>query len=80
MKEDGGPAYPVIDRTHTVGGFNEIHDYRMESYGMSLRDYFAGQALTGLLAADTQERHDEEWMAVSAYSISDALLAERVKP
>ena len=77
MKEDGGPAYPVIDRTQTTGEYDEIHNYRMESYGMSLRDYFAGQALTGLLAANTQERYDEEWMAVSAYSIADAMLTER---
>ena len=74
MKEDGGKALPQVQQQCLQGGQSEYIG------GMSLRDYFAGQALTGLLAADTQERHDEEWMAVSAYSISDAMLAERVKP
>ena len=82
MKEDGGPAYPVIDRTQTTGEYDEIHNYRMESYGMSLRDYFAGQALAGFTAA-----HDEEgtWMsdpvcaAREAYLTADAMLAEREK-
>ena len=37
-KQDGGPAFPVSDQgVHGV-------------YGMSLRAYFAGQALMGLLA------------------------------
>ena len=74
MKEDGGKALPQVQQQCLQGGQSEYIG------GMSLRDYFAGQALAGLLAADTQERHDEEWMAVSAYSISDAMLAERAKP
>ena len=74
MKEDGGKALPQVQQQCLQGGQSEYIG------GMSLRDYFAGQALTGLLAADTQERHDEEWMAVSAYSISDAMLAERAQP
>ena len=73
MKEDGGKALPQVQQQCLQGGQSEYIG------GMSLRDYFAGQALTGLLAANTQERYDEEWMAVSAYSISDAMLAEREK-
>lgn len=44
----------------------------------SLRDYFAGQALTGLLAGETAER---EWTvsgaAASAYSFADAMMKAR---
>ena len=37
-QNDGGPAFPVADLSKT------------QCPGMSLRDYFAGQALAGLLA------------------------------
>ncbi len=38
--DDGGPAFPVtLDHRGCVG-----------AYGMSLRDWFAGQALSGLCA------------------------------
>ena len=43
----GGPAFPRI-------GHNRIpdmqHDYHEAQEGMSLRDYFAGQALAGIMA------------------------------
>ena len=47
--------------------------------GMTLRDYFAGQALAGILAncfSDTtaEQMHD---VAPMAYKFADALIAER---
>ena len=58
--------------------------------GMSLRDYFAGQALAGSLPnlrmfSDELERREksgvtlEASMAESAYAMADAMLAERGK-
>ena len=49
--------------------------------GMTLRDYFAGQALAALVA-DQLARADEELdiLAVSAYEVADALLAARKAP
>lgn len=56
--------------------------------GMSLRDYFAGQALTGFLAAPADKngmavgqraREFPEIAAEWAYSQADAMLAERAK-
>ena len=38
---DGGPAFPVPASEHSQGG-------HFEQYGMSLRDWFAGQALAGI--------------------------------
>lgn len=67
---DGGPAFPLPDvfrpdGVHISGGAS----------GMSLRDYFAGQALVGLLA------HDQLWrdglMARRAYEFADVMLAAR---
>lgn len=71
MKETGGMAFP-----NCAG--NQIF-----APGMTLRDYFAGQALAGLTAA-----HDttggwtgtvETGCAQEAYAIADAMIAERDK-
>lgn len=45
---------------------------------MSLRDYFAGQAVTGLLA-DTEINEPPEAFASAAYTMADAMLAERAE-
>jgi hypothetical protein len=71
---DGGPAFP----------FNQ---YGVRYGGMTLRDWFAGQALAGqALAAYHEARPDmriitTEAIADRAYSIADAMLrAREVKP
>jgi hypothetical protein len=43
--------------------------------GMSLRDYFAGQALAGL----TAKGYNLKYLPGSAYEIADAMLKEREK-
>ena len=68
---DGGPAFPVWDEMH-----GEI------VAGMSLRDWYAGQALVGLLAARGESN---AFAAASEYAnyaldIADVMLAERTKP
>ena len=46
--------------------------------GMSLRDYFAGQALTGMLAGrNPNVAYTPEGAAERAYSIADAMMTER---
>jgi hypothetical protein len=67
VKEDGGSAYPFVVR-------NDSDDvYR----GMSLRDYFAGQAMAGL--AGNPYIHSDVVIARAAYQIADDMLAERSK-
>jgi hypothetical protein len=61
-KNDGGPAYPVRWP-------NEA--------GMTLLDYFAGQALAGLLAADFEDQFSYEGVARAAYSIAYEMLNAR---
>ena len=55
-------------------------EWEMFQDGMGLRDWFAGQALTGLLAG---RRHDimltDENFAYSAYRVAQAMLVERQK-
>lgn len=43
--------------------------------GMSLRDYFAGQALIALI--NRNNIHDLEMVAENAYVYADAMMAER---
>jgi len=62
---DGGPAFP--------GSKDGLS-------GMALRDYFAGQALSGLLASCAGSEcgmYLEEQAATLAYGIADAMLARR---
>jgi hypothetical protein len=61
-KDDGGPAFPNPDRPHTQPG-------------MSLRDWFAGQALAWLVATGTSIKPDE--YASECYMYADAMLAAR---
>lgn len=58
----------------------EISDQAKAAIGErpSLRDYFAGQALAGLLSND---RLESDWIPIDvardAYTMADAMLAER---
>ena len=70
-KEDEFPAFPV-----TAG--NSVY-----TSGMSLRDYFAGKAITGVVAGywSNQEMNELSlvYLAEEAYNIADAMLAQRLK-
>ena len=81
MKHDGGPAYP---RSYTTPRRDAPNFERHYDPGMSLRDYFAGQALAGLLAypdggaamaEDDWQRH----LSRCAYRYADAMLRQRAK-
>lgn len=75
MKEDGGPAFPVI--VSNPGNAEVIP-------GMTLRDWFAGQALVGCQhimesGNDYFIPDTPEVIAGMAYKLADAMLAERNK-
>jgi hypothetical protein len=64
---NGGPAFPVscaADGTPLRASYQDTD-------GMSLRDWFAGQALTGVQAPTA------EGVAAAAYRVADAMLAAR---
>ncbi len=50
-------------------------DWDSVQNGMSLRDWFAGQALAGRLADGTDRRKRD--VAEEAYAYADAMMAER---
>lgn len=62
---DGGPAFP--------GTSDERY---FTSPGMTLRDYFAGQAVINLMTADVIKLHGvtPHVIAGTAYEIADAML------
>ena len=62
---DSGPAFPVAHVTGKFWGMN----------GMTLRDWFAGQALNGMLASGhwtTPAGHDDEpWFVRAEHDVLD---------
>lgn len=73
-KDNGGSAFPTQQNETQDGKWNQTYES-----GMSLRDWFAGQALGGLL---NHHMLGEEWrkeVAKSCYLFADAMLAERTK-
>jgi hypothetical protein len=48
-----------------------------DTQGMSLRDWFAGQALSGFLAGDPQTEWKPTAVAACAYGMADAMIAAR---
>lgn len=68
---DGGPAFPTpwAAGTATEGG-------------MTMRDWFAGQAMQGMLASANSGGRwdaDHDILTGEAYDIADAMLKERKK-
>jgi hypothetical protein len=63
----GGPAFPVA------------HEVNLETCrkGMSLRDWFAGQALAGWLANPVGDGSDANELARYSYKMADAMLKAR---
>lgn len=83
-KYDGGPAFPMPGGPKDGYG----NPTNRPQSGMSLRDWFAGQALSGPLASifpvympDMKDGGDYsiEQVAAVAYRIADAMIAERGK-
>lgn len=72
---DGGPAFPPSGTPHPT-------DPSKVATGLSLRDWFAGQALAGALARDGAMNSSvstlhREHFAARIYEIADAMLAAR---
>lgn len=63
------------------GGRPAFPDSSPGSYGtgMTLRDYFAAQALVGFVASPLRTTDAAGIIAVGAYKLADAMLVERAK-
>jgi len=72
-RNDGGSAFPGDN--YTESGLRNGY-----SMGMSLRDYFAGQAVNGLIScAPFKDGVSYSQVTREAYKWADAMLAEREK-
>jgi hypothetical protein len=88
---DGGPAFPQPLTFSPEGTANIASEYFNEVSGMSIRDWFAGQALAGLCAnpgGPFQANGMSGWaitnctvgdIANLAVEIADAMIAARQK-
>ena len=65
-RADGGPAFPQY-----------ANNTRKGMDGMTLRDWFAGQALAGMIAGGQNTGSTTDGDAKSAYVYADSMLAER---
>ena len=79
MEINGLPMFPHDSISHNPGGFAECQE------GMSLRDWFAGHAISGLLSMPTSAKisvgpntpNDNDRFADAAYAVADAMLRAR---
>lgn len=77
--DDGGPAFPT-HFTANVGPDGVMSTCGI--HGMSLRDWFAGQAMIALVRLGASEAIDDYGprpIASDAYDFADAMIAERTK-
>jgi hypothetical protein len=81
-KDNGGAAFPIPGEVlHTKDGGKIAH----ANPGMTLRDYFAANAMSALITsnkmlADTPSKEVKAGdYSRNAYAIADAMLAERSK-
>lgn len=75
--DDGGPAFPVPIASLASGDTVPAFDW-----GMSLRDFFAGQVAAGMAAFSgtagvSYGPHD---IAGRAFEVADAMLAAKARP
>ena len=68
--KDGGPAFPA-----------QHFDLADGEHGMTLRDWFAGQALMGMMASrnPSSPRFNPEDDAAYVYAVARAMIQERSK-
>ena len=78
----GGPAFPLTEDAVS----HKCRDFDMQ--GMTLRDYFAGKALSTMAVKDNgaysqcdldrkTPENDCRYLAVAAYRMADAMIAAR---
>ena len=67
-KPDGGPAFPIDSQTVLEGG---------NWKGMTLRQWYAGMAMQGLISSNQHTRYDED--AKFAFMWADAMITQEDK-
>lgn len=72
------PAFPHVPQGMSFTGEDGYTSYQHPGHpGMSLRDYFAGQALIGLMANPETAHYLPERIAHDAFTAADAMIDRR---
>lgn len=66
VQNTGGPAFPLV--------IPPEHSY---STGMTLRDYFAAEAMKGMLSENSGIRYPTDELVKFAYDVADEMLKAR---
>jgi len=74
--QDGGPAFPSGEKTW-LGDATGWDKTEPIFKGMSLRDWFAGMALQGIIAGSQGLEMSTQQFAEQAFKLSDAMMKER---
>ena len=78
-KDNGGAAFSMpLSTDERSTECNVAYDQD----GMTLRDWFAGQALTGIIRSSIEGTVDDygpRFVAIDSYRVADTMLAERNK-
>jgi len=85
-KETGGQVYPQLKRRLGNSWSGELDS----TDGLLIRDYFAGQAIIGISLSmginkkyanfvQSTKEEPNQWSAITAYKIADAMIKERGK-
>jgi len=74
-RKDGGPAFPAIEAD--IGGNGQFYYFSVG--GMTLRDWFAGQALIGWFDfhAGESDTDADQNVAARCYRLADVMLKAR---
>lgn len=72
QNDDGGPAFPC-----ETYGLHNGKETTIPTNGMTLRDWFAGHAMVGMLSSATVDAPSDATLSKWAYSVADAMLAAR---
>jgi hypothetical protein len=84
-KKTGGPAFPGEFVQFESGEIGNNVAIKAQGEGMSLRDYFAGQALAVMCASNVSATGTFAWasgretVASVCYQMADAMLVDRAK-
>lgn len=74
--KDGGQAFPMPSSSATSIGAEE---WNRAQFGMTLRDYFAAKALSGITRMLNDPMIPSSACAQMAYHLADEMLKERAK-
>ena len=69
--KDGDSAFPRPVSWSEEGGTHR------GTLGMTLRDYFAGQALAGICASSPSDDCTNKYLAAESYGLADAMIKAR---